>query len=73
MRDAPAFAGIAQHDGFEAVLAHELLGTLQQQQAASLAYFDVFWLSAILAAGLMLSVLLMKRSVAEKGGPAATE
>ena len=43
------------------------LGDLRQQQAASLAYFDVFWLFAVLCLGLVLLVFLMKRSVAEKG------
>jgi MFS transporter, DHA2 family, multidrug resistance protein len=43
------------------------LDNLRQQQAASLAYFDVFWLMAVLAVGLLVLVLLMKRSVAEKG------
>ena len=37
------------------------------QQAASLAYFDIFWLAAVLALVLIPLVLLMKRSVAEKG------
>jgi hypothetical protein len=43
------------------------LANLRQQQAASLAYFDVFWLFAVLSLGLVLLVLLMRRSVAEKG------
>ena len=43
------------------------LDNLRQQQAASLAYFDVFWLFAVLSLGLVLLVFLMKRSVAEKG------
>ncbi len=43
------------------------LDDLRQQQAASLAYFDFFWLSAVLSAVLVVLVLLMKRSVAEKG------
>ncbi len=43
------------------------LDSLRQQQAASLAFFDVFWLCAVLSAVLVLLVLLMKRSVAEKG------
>ena len=43
------------------------LADLRQQQAASLAYFDVFWLFGVLAFGLIVLVLLMKRSVAEKG------
>ena len=45
----------------------QTLADLRQQQAASLAYFDVFWLFAVLCLGLVLLVLLMKRSVAEKG------
>lgn len=43
------------------------LDELRQQQAASLGFFDVFWLCAVLAAVLVFLVLLMKRSVAEKG------
>jgi DHA2 family multidrug resistance protein len=43
------------------------LADLRQQQALSLAYFDVFWLFAVLAVGLVVLVLLMKRSVVEKG------
>jgi DHA2 family multidrug resistance protein len=41
------------------------LSDLRQQQAMSLSYFDVFWLCAIVA--LVVLVLFMKRSVAEKG------
>ncbi len=43
------------------------LDNLRQQQAASLAIFDVFWLGAVLSLALVPLVLLMKRSVAEKG------
>ncbi len=43
------------------------LADLRQQQAASLAYFDVFWVCAAVGVALVLLVLLMKRSVAEKG------
>jgi DHA2 family multidrug resistance protein len=39
----------------------------RQQQALSLAYFDVFWLFAVVTGVLVVLVLLMKRSVAEKG------
>ena len=45
----------------------QTLDSLRQQQALSLAFFDVFWLCAVLSAALVLLVLLMKRSVAEKG------
>ena len=48
-------------------LAVQTLDNLRQQQAASLAFFDIFWLCAVLSAVLILLVLLMKRSVAEKG------
>ena len=43
------------------------LADLRQQQAASLGFFDVFWVFAVLSLGLVLLVLLMKRSVAEPG------
>jgi DHA2 family multidrug resistance protein len=49
------------------LLSLQSLDDLRQQQAASLAYFDVFWLFAVLTAALVFLVLLMKRSVAEKG------
>ncbi len=45
----------------------QMLADLRQQQAASLAYFDVFWMAAVLAILLVPLVLLMKRSAAEKG------
>ena len=48
-------------------MALQALDNLRQQQAASLAFFDIFWLCAVLAVALVLLVLLMKRSVAEKG------
>jgi DHA2 family multidrug resistance protein len=43
------------------------LSDLRQQQGASLAYFDVFFLCAVVGVALVFLVLLMKRSVAEKG------
>lgn len=45
----------------------ESLNELRQQQAASLAFFDVFWMSAVASLALVALVLLMKRSVAEPG------
>ena len=47
-------------------LAWQALENLRQQQASSLAYFDVFWLLAVVTLVPVLTVLLMKRSVAEK-------
>jgi DHA2 family multidrug resistance protein len=53
--------------------ALQALADLRQQQAASLAYFDVFWLCAALGIALVVLVLLMKRSVAEKGAHVGAE
>ncbi len=48
-------------------MALQTLENLREQQASSLAYFDVFWFAAVLSAGLIVLVLFMKQSVAEKG------
>jgi DHA2 family multidrug resistance protein len=59
-----------QHTG-DPSLSHQMaVGILDQsraQQASSLAYFDVFSVSAAVGLLLTSSVLLMRRSVAEKG------
>ena len=47
--------------------ALQVLANLREQQASSLAYFDVFWVAAVIMVALVFVVLLMKRSVAEKG------
>ena len=47
-------------------LAWQQLESLRQQQASALAYFDVFWMIAVLTFAVAFLVLLMKRSVAEK-------
>ncbi len=51
----------------------QMLANLREQQAASLAYFDVFWVAAALGVCLVLLVLSMKRSVAEKGAHVGAE
>jgi DHA2 family multidrug resistance protein len=48
-------------------LAWQALANLREQQASALAYFDCFWLFAVVMLALMVVVLVMKRSVAEKG------
>jgi DHA2 family multidrug resistance protein len=53
--------------------AVQALANLRQQQASSLAYFDVFWLCAVLGLALVLLIPLMRRSVAEKGAHVAAE
>jgi DHA2 family multidrug resistance protein len=54
-------------------MALQALDNLRQQQASSLAYFDVFWICTVLALLLVPLVLLMKRSAAEKGAHIAAE
>jgi DHA2 family multidrug resistance protein len=51
----------------------QLLANARDQQALSLAYFDIFWSAAALAALLVFLVLLMRRSVAAKGAHVAAE
>jgi DHA2 family multidrug resistance protein len=54
-------------------MALQALDNLRQQQASSLAYFDVFWVAAVLGVALVFLVLFMKRSVAEKGAHIGAE
>jgi len=54
-------------------LAWQSLENLRQQQASALAYFDCFWIFAIVSLALLLVVLLMKRSVAQKGAHVSAE
>ena len=65
-----AGAGAAAQIGDPAALqqlAWQALENLRQQQASALAYFDCFWMFAVVTLALVLVVPLMKRSVAEKG------
>jgi MFS transporter, DHA2 family, multidrug resistance protein len=48
-------------------LATQSLENLRQQQASALAYFDVFLILSVVTLALVPVVLLMKRSVAQKG------
>ena len=48
-------------------LALQALDNVREQQASALAYFDCFWVFAMIMLALVPFVLLMKRSVAEKG------
>ncbi|MGC2221216.1 MAG: DHA2 family efflux MFS transporter permease subunit [Methylocella sp.] len=54
-------------------LAWQALESLRQQQASALAYFDCFWIFAVIMISLVPVVLLMKRSVAEKGARVGVE
>jgi len=48
-------------------LAWQSLENLREQQSSALAYFDCFWIFAVVMLALMVVVFVMKRSVAEKG------
>jgi MFS transporter, DHA2 family, multidrug resistance protein len=54
-------------------MAWQSLENLREQQASALAYFDAFLIFAVLAVVLAALVLLMKRSVAQKGAHVAAE
>ena len=54
-------------------MAWQTLEDLRHQQAASLAYFDVFWFCAVIPVVLIFLVPFMKRSVAEKGAHVAAD
>jgi MFS transporter, DHA2 family, multidrug resistance protein len=54
-------------------LAWQALENLRHQQASALAYFDCFWLFAVVILALTIAVFMMKRSVAEKGAPIGGE
>lgn len=45
----------------------QVIANLRDQQASSLAYFDVFWCCAALPLALIPLIFLMRQSVAEKG------
>ena len=51
----------------------QALANLREAQAASLSYFDDFWIFAVIPAALVFLVLFMKRSVAEKGAHIGAE
>jgi MFS transporter, DHA2 family, multidrug resistance protein len=48
-------------------LAWQALENRRHQQALALAYYECFWLFAVLMLAVIIVVLAMKRSVAEKG------
>ena len=54
-------------------LAWQALANLRQQQASALAYFDCFWVFAVIMLVLVPIIFLMKRSVAEKGARVGAE
>lgn len=54
-------------------LALQALDSLRATQASAFAYFDVFWVLAVVTAALVFIVFLMKRSVAEQGARIGSE
>jgi DHA2 family multidrug resistance protein len=53
--------------------AWQALANLREQQALSLAYFDTFWIFAVIGCFLTFAVLLMKPAVAAKGAHVSAE
>lgn len=53
--------------------ALQMLEHLRQQQVSSLAFFDCFWIFAVLTFAVAFMTMLMKRSVAEKGARIGVE
>ena len=51
----------------------QVAANLREQQALSLAYFDVFWCCAVVSIVLIGLVFVMRRSVAEKGAHSGAE
>ena len=65
-----------QHTGDAAASQHmtlQFVANLRDQQALSLAYFDVFWFCAVVPLALIALVFIMRPSVAEKGAHAGAE
>ena len=54
-------------------MALQLLENLRQQQSSALAYFDTFFVFAVLSVPLVAVVFMMRRSVAQKGAHSAAE
>ena len=54
-------------------MALQTLANLRAQQSSALAYFDTFFIFAVVAVALVALVFFMKRSVAEKGAHVAAE
>jgi len=73
---AQADATYLQQTGDQAA-AHQMalqsLEDLREQQASALSYFDAFLIFAVIGVGLAFTVLLMKRSAAQKGQHVAAE
>jgi DHA2 family multidrug resistance protein len=73
---AQAQPGFLQQTGDPAAaqqMTWQSLDNLRTQQASALSYFDCFLIFALVAVALAFLVLLMKRSVAEKGAHIAAE
>jgi DHA2 family multidrug resistance protein len=54
-------------------MALQTLDNLRTQQSSALAYFDTFFIFAVVAVALIALIFFMKRSVAEKGAQVAAE
>jgi DHA2 family multidrug resistance protein len=69
----PAFLQQSGDPAAAKLMTLQSLDDLREQQSSALAYFDCFLIFAVLGVVLAFLVLLMKRSVAEKGAHIAAE
>jgi MFS transporter, DHA2 family, multidrug resistance protein len=69
----PGFLQQTGDPGAAQQMTLQSLDNLRTQQASALAYFDCFLIFAVVSVALAFLVLLMKRSVAEKGAHIAAE
>jgi DHA2 family multidrug resistance protein len=67
------FLGQTGDPALSTQMAWQGLAILRRQQASSLAYFDCFWIFAVIVLALVPIVLFMKRSVAERGARIGAE
>ncbi|MBX3389449.1 MAG: DHA2 family efflux MFS transporter permease subunit [Phycisphaeraceae bacterium] len=54
-------------------MAYQLMANMRDRQATAMAYFDIFWVAAVLASSLLFLVLLMKKAPTEKGSHVSAE
>jgi DHA2 family multidrug resistance protein len=69
----PSLASLVGDTATANDMSNAIVDSIRQQQASSLAYFDVFWFCGVVALLLIPVVLLMRRSVAEKGAHLSAE
>jgi len=55
------------------MMAYQLIANMRDRQATALAYFDIFWVAAVLAISLLVLIVLMKKVSVPKGTHVSAE